>query len=763
MNKTVKRVLALILAAMLMVSAFAACGEQGGSSSSPDSSSSQDSSSSEDSSSEDSSSDVGGDEEPTDTAWQAPNYEGDPNDYDEKSSYYYDFNLGEFNEYLATATSEVLDTNKRFALEAIAEAKLLEAAVFYPTYSNGARYAFGRIAPGSTTTNGWGGDSSRYQYAIVTNEILQTEHRNHLKEMLREKRGTGEYQAEAVKYLTEQGYTFKDSYNITFDTNPTTWDIQASARAGDTTHTFNTQEGLLFYDGENREVGALAESWEASEDGLTYTFKIRKGLKWVDSQGREIGDIVASDWVAGLQHTCDTGAGLGELWIDIIDGIDAYLSGDEPDFSKVGIEAPDDYTLVYHLANPVPYFLSMLHYNISFPLCKSYYESQGGKFGDEFDIQDENYLYGSDPDHIAYSGAYLITNATANNSITYAANPAYWNAENVRVHNLSSLFNDGSDATKAYNDLKASVIDQTGVSASTQELAKTEKLDGDDATIFDKYVYITSSGSASYAGFFNVNRATWANARNENEAKSTQSEEERERTHIAMNNEHFRRALATSLDRVSWQAQSVGDELAEVALRNSLTPATYVSLTEETTVEINGESKTFPAGTDYGEIMQAQLDADGFGITVWKADTTADNGHGTGDSFDGWYNPELAKAELAEAIAELESAGVTVDASNPIQIDFPYPGPSTNRTNQAQVMKKSIEEVLENKVQVNLVECASTEEWYYTGYYTERGYEQNYDIFDLSGWSPDYMDPCSYLNCFLPDYNGYMVYCAGIF
>ncbi len=35
--------------------------------------------------------------------------------------------------------------------------------------------------------------------------------------------------------------------------------------------------------------------------------------------------------------------------------------------------------------------------------------------------------------------------------------------------------------------------------------------------------------------------------------------------------------------------------------------------------------------------------------------------------------------------------------------------------------------------------------------------------FDLSGWAPDFMDPCSYIDTMLPDYNGYITKCLGLF
>lgn len=760
MNKTVKRMLALLLAALMLVSVLAACGGDSGSPSS-----SEQSSSSEESSSETESSEAGDDtsdpEEGETGEWTPPSI--DSEDYDEISAYYYDYNVGEFYETYEHATEEVMDLNKRWAEEAIAEAKLMETGMLQPTTCDGGQYAFGRIAPGSTTTNGWGSDNERYQYSIVTEEILKTEDRDALKELLNEKRGTGEYRTEAQKYLTDKGYHLKDSYNITFTELPTTWDMMATSKAADTVPVLGTRDSLLYYDGENREVPALAESYEASEDGLTYTFHIRKGVKWVDSQGREVGDLTAQDWVAGLQHLCDAGDGSQSLFVGVVEGIEDYINGDETDFSKVGIEATDDHTLVYHLEKPVPYFTSMLHYGLSLPLCTSFYTSQGGAFGEDFDPGAENYTYGTSPETIAYCGPFLITNATAGNSINYVANPAYWDAENVTLKAMARLYNDGSDVTKNYSDLKAGITDQSTLNSSTLELAKSEKMEGDEATIFDTYAYVTATGVTSYINFMNVNRQTWANARDNTEAVSAQTEEDKERTHLAMNNVHFRRALCFAVDRTTWNAQGVGEELAALSVRNSYTPATFVSLTEDTTVTINGEEVTFPAGTDYGEIMQAQIDADGVKITVYKKDSSAENGKGTGDGFDGWYSPENAVEELNIAIEELSKHGVTIDESNPIQVDLPFASNSTVYTNKANAYKQSVEASLGGKVIVNLIDCPSYEVWYYCGYNTNDGSEANYDMYDLSGWSPDFMDPCSYIDTFLPEYNGFMTKCIGVY
>ena len=96
-------------------------------------------------------------------------------------------------------------------------------------------------------------------------------------------------------------------------------------------------------------------------------------------------------------------------------------------------------------------------------------------------------------------------------------------------------------------------------------------------------------------------------------------------------------------------------------------------------------------------------------------------------------------------------------------LDLPYPSEATVYANKANVYKQSLESAFDGAVVVNLVDCIDTTTWLYTGYYTSYGYENNYDLFDLSGWGPDYGDPKTYLDTFLPDYDGFVTKSLGIY
>lgn len=673
-------------------------------------------------------------------------------DYNAMSAAIYDAQLGAFNT-LYQAAKEEQNVSKRYALMAQAEAKLLEAAVLIPGTTNGGNYGLSRVAKRSASTVLWGNDSDRFHNVLVTTELISAEDQTHLKAMWNEVRGTGTYSQKATDYLKEKGYTLKDTYNMGYVSDPQTWDALATSRSADSEAIVNTYDGLVEYDNENEIKPALAESWEVSEDGKTYTFHIRQGAKWVDAQGREVANVKADDFVAGMQHMLDAGGGLEYLVENIIVNALEYNTGDVTDFAEVGVKATDDNTVVYTLCQPTSYFITMLGYNVFAPMSRTYFESKGGVFGkDDYKaaVDAGTMKYGQTVNDIAYCGPYTVTNHTAENTIVFEANPTYWNKDNITIKTLTWKFNDGQDPTKAYEDTKAGTLDGCGLSSASLEACKA---DGN----FEKYCTVSDTDATSFVLFLNLNRNAYANFNDETKAVSTMTDDQKKRTDAAMLNVHFRRAIGMGLDIATYNGQVVGEELKLNSVRNSYTPGNFVALEEDVTIEINGESKTFAKGTYYGEIMQAQIDADGVKIKVWDAENQ------TSDGFAGWHNPANAYEELQQAITELKEFGVEISKDNPIVMDLPYYSGADVYTNRAQTLKQSVEEALQGCVVVNLVSCADAKEWYYAGYYTESGKDANYTLYDVSGWGPDYGDPATYLDTMLGDGAGYMAKCLGLF
>ena len=674
-------------------------------------------------------------------------------DYDALSGAVYDAVLGEF--YAAyMQAKQAPDLSTRWAYMAIAEAKLLGAGVMLPLTSHGGNYAISRVVPNSATSTLWGSDDDRFSALLVATTPITAAHRAQLKALWAKHRGSGTYRAAALAFLQENGYTLKDTYAISYTSDPKTWDALATARAADGRAIVNTYDGLVVYDDENNLRGALASSWEVSDDGLSYTFHLRENVQWVDAQGRAIDTVRADDFVAGMQHLLDAAQGPESLVQGVIKGASAYTSGEDPDFSHVGVTALDEYTLRYTLEAPVPYFLTMLSYSAFAPLCRSYYTARGGQFGSGYDALSPTYTYGKSPETIAYCGAYLVANATAENTIVFKANPGYYNAQNVTLKTVTWLYNDGSEALKGYTDTISGITDTVSLNAPAAQKAKA---DGN----FEKYAYVSATDATSFMAFLNVHRTATANFNDAGAAVSGKGKSQLVRTNAAMKNVHFRRAVCFSLDRAAYNAQSVGEELKYASLINSYTPGIFVSLVSPVTVTIGGEAVTYEAGTPYGKILQDQLTADGVSVQVW--DEKADGGVGTSSGFDGWFSPENARKELALAVSQLAADGLPISENDPIHLEMPYFAGSEPYTNRANALKQSVEAALGGAVVVELIPCSTSDIWYDAGYQANFGYESNYDLYDVAGWGPDYGDPQTYLDTFLPDYAGYVLKRIGIF
>lgn len=686
----------------------------------------------------------GGGDEPTQTPVTSASAEGGILTDDEAI---YMASMGDFYDaYMAAFEAETL--SERWALMAIAEAKFLESGVATPMYTAGGCYAMSRMPFRAGGYASWLGDRVYYDQMVLTNEIITTDDYQHLTDMWYELAGTGTYTQSAVDYLTEQGYTFTDTAVTTFDRVGTTWDFLSD---GDFHDDASFIDYLYQYNSEGELVPHLATDYTVSDDGLTYTFTIREGVVWVDSQGRQVAELTADDWVAGLQHVADAGSSSIYNLTGVIEGLDAYLYGETTDFTTVGIKALDEHTLQYTLVEECPYFMSMIADTCFIPMSRSYYLSQGGVFGiAEYDsaMASSSYLYGTDQDHIAYCGPYLCTNVTDKNSINYIANESYWNAENVNIKAVNFIYDDGSDVTREYNDFLNGTGTSIVLDTAQLEIAKN---DGN----FDKYVHIAPNVTNIFLMWFNENRQTYANVA-DGACVSNKTEAQKEVSRAALQNQHFRLALGYSIDRASYIAQSLGEDLKYVCLRNSYVPGDFVSLEEDVTVDINGTPTDFPAGTFYGEIVQAQVTADGYPFKVWDEESHSSDG------YDGWYNVENAVAELQIAIEELAAMGYEVTEENPIVLDYPYSAYNEIASNQAVVLKTSIETALNGLVEIALVECQDSTENLNTWFNTNSGAEYNYDLGGLGGIGADFGDPETYLDGLLPYGDGFAIRKMGL-
>lgn len=113
---------------------------------------------------------------------------------------------------------------------------------------------------------------------------------------------------------------------------PDTLDVHNTVMAAAYDVMFYVGSSLIAKDAEGNYVPYLAEKWEASPDGLQWTFTLKKGVKFHDGT-----DLTASDVVWTFERATSP---------DIIGGTGSSLGPVE------SFEAPDDWTVIIHLAEP---------------------------------------------------------------------------------------------------------------------------------------------------------------------------------------------------------------------------------------------------------------------------------------------------------------------------------------------------------------------------------------------------------------------------
>lgn len=496
-------------------------------------------------------------------------------------------------------------------------------------------------------------------------------------------------------------------YSSVYGTDLETLDYTFSSRKTNSDHYTNFVEGLLENDQYGNLKGDMAKSWEVSDDGLTYTYHLRKGVPWVDSEGNEYGaDVTANDFVTGLKHAVDVQSETLYIVADSIKGLSDYIDGKTNDFSTVGVKAVDDYTLQYTLNKPEPFWNSKTTYGILYPINEEFLKSKGKDFGKPT------------PDSILYNGPFILANNTAKSVIEYTKNESYWDPKNVHLDTVKWTYNDGSDPDGLFKSYENGELSLARVYPNSPGYKDVTKAYPDGVTW-------SQTGGSTYNLTFNFNRGTF-------DATSKTTDKEKEDTQKAILDRNFRLAILFGFDKKSYNAQSVGEEGATKALRNTLVPADFV--------EIGGK----PYGDTVASKLKA-LDSDAFGDVNLS------------DGQDGYYNADKAKEYMEKAKTELEAKGVQF----PIHLDMPVEETSEISVNMVKSLKKSVETSLGSDNVVVDIQLLNKDKYLAATYQATTGQAGDFDITNASGWGPDYTDPSSYLNIY-DSRKGDMIHTLGL-
>ncbi|EGV03548.1 oligopeptide-binding protein SarA [Streptococcus infantis SK970] len=485
------------------------------------------------------------------------------------------------------------------------------------------------------------------------------------------------------------------TFSYVYETDPDNLNYLTTGKAATANITSNVIDGLMENDRYGNFVPSMAEDWSVSQDGLTYTYTIRKDAKWYTSEGEEYAAVKAQDFVTGLKYAADNKSEALYLVQDSIKGLDAYVKGEVKDFSEVGIKAIDDQTVQYTLNKPESFWNSKTTMGILAPVNEEFLTSKGSDFAKA-----------TDPSSILYNGPFLLKSLVAKSSVEFEKNPNYWDKDNVHIDKVKLSFWDGQDNNKlaeTFKDGGFSMARLFPTSASYPELEKEFK---------DNIVY-TPQDSSTYLIGTNIDRQSY-------KYTSKTTDEQKTSTKKALLNKDFRQALAFGFDRTAYASQVNGESGATKLLRNLFVPPTFVQAD----------------GKNFGDLVKEKLVTYG---DEWK-DVNLD------DAQDGLYNPEKAKAEFAKAKTALQAEGVQF----PIHLDMPVDQTSTTKVQRVQSLKQSLEATLGADNVVVDVQQLQKDEVLNVTYFAETAAGEDWDLSDNVGWSPDYIDPSTYLDIIKP-------------
>lgn len=212
------------------------------------------------------------------------------------------------------------------------------------------------------------------------------------------------------------------------------WNILYSQNASDFNVLTNLVDGLLSADCYGKPVAAIAESWEHNEDASVWTFHLREDVDWCDVNGEVKGHVTAKDFLVGSEWVLNqfknsafntsmplqTIAGAEEYYnhtVELGDAAADLTYQDMVDFG-VGIEATDDYTLVFTCKNPCPYFDTVAGYVCFYPASEDLINELGIE-----GFRSATYA------EMWYCGPYLIEEFVQSNTKSFIPNPNWYGAD----------------------------------------------------------------------------------------------------------------------------------------------------------------------------------------------------------------------------------------------------------------------------------------------------------------------------------------------
>ena len=231
---------------------------------------------------------------------------------------------------------------------------------------------------------------------------------------------------------------------------------------------------LLTFDESGEVEYRAAQSYEVSEDNRVWTFHLREDALWSDGT-----PVTSEDFRNTIERALDPASGSGyAVYLFPIENAEEIYNG-EADMDSLGVETPDDNTLIFRLDEACVYFPDLLRLPVYMPSCRTYADSADSGW-------DKN------PETSLSNGPFFLKEYVPDQYFVLEKNENYWNADAVNLDRITFRF---------YAD--------TQTMASAYEAGEVDVATSLSSTVMELYegkedLYLTEQIATRYI-YFNLN------------------------------------------------------------------------------------------------------------------------------------------------------------------------------------------------------------------------------------------------------------------
>jgi len=199
----------------------------------------------------------------------------------------------------------------------------------------------------------------------------------------------------------------------------------------------------------NEAEPSLAESWDISEDGKTVTYHLSPDGKWTNGDPVTAGDFVYS-WKRTLSP--ELAADYAYQLYGITGGFEynSCTKKCEALADKVGVEAPDDSTLVVHLTSAQPWFIQQSAHHSFLAVHQATVE----QFGDKW----------TEPANIVTNGPFKLAKWEHEAEIDLVKNDEWRDAASVKLTSIpGKIVVDGTTRVQSFESGEIDALDGSGI------------------------------------------------------------------------------------------------------------------------------------------------------------------------------------------------------------------------------------------------------------------------------------------------------------